>query len=269
VTQRDEYVMSGLEAESESRRLGLLEATRDPSTVRRLTALGVGRGWRCLELGAGHGSVARWLSGTVGPDGSVVAVDIDARFLDGMPDNVEVRQIDIREEGVEAGAYDLAHCRALLMHLPDPADALARMADALAPGGVLLAEEGDYGLYQYGGHPDAEEISRVARQVLDVMTESGLVNASFGRRLPGMLSSAGLTFLGAQVETGVSQPGDAAYEFTRQTVMDSAPRLIEAGILDDAGVSRLQGFWGQPGTLVTGPSLVSAWGQKPSDGARR
>jgi hypothetical protein len=84
-----------------------------------------------------------------------------------------------------------------------------------------------------------------------------------------MLASAGLTFLGAHVETGVSQPGDAGYEFTLQTVMDSTPRLIEAGILDEAGVSRLRGFWGQPGTLVTGPSLVSAWGQKPSDGGHQ
>jgi hypothetical protein len=183
-----------------------------------------------------------------------------------MPENVEVRQVDIRETGVEPGAYDLAHCRALLMHLPDPGETLARMVEALAPGGLLLAEEADYGLYHYGGHPNAEEISRVAQDVLDVMTKTGMVNASFGRRLPGMLTSAGLTLLGAHVDTGVSQPGDPGYEFTRRTVMDSAPRLIEAGILDGPGVSGLEGFWGQPGTVITGPSLVAAWGQKPNGG---
>jgi SAM-dependent methyltransferase len=266
VAQSDEYVMGGLEAGAESRRLSLLEATRDPATVRRLEALGVERGWRCLEVGAGHGSIARWLADKVGPDGSVVALDIDTRFLTELPPNVEVRVLDIRETGVEPGVYDLAHCRALLMHLPDPAGALARMAAALAPGGVLLAEEGDYGLYHYGGHPEAEEISRTARDVLDAMTHAGIVNASFGRRLPGMLSSAGLKLLGAHVDTGVSRPGDPGYEFTRQTVMDSAPRLIEAGLLDTAGPSRLESFWGKPGTVITGPSLVAAWAQKPNDG---
>src|SRR5580704_8518168 len=101
--------MGGLEAEPESRRLALLESTRDPTTVRRLEALGA--------------------------KGSVVAVDIDPRFLKALPENVEVRELDIRERGVETGAYDLVHCRALLMHLPSPAVALARMADALVPGG--------------------------------------------------------------------------------------------------------------------------------------
>ncbi len=263
MTRETEYIMGGLEAEPESRRLALLESTRDPTTVRRLEALGVAGGWRCLEVGAGHGSIARWLAEAVGPKGSVVAVDIDPRFLKALPENVEVRELDIRERGVETGAYDLVHCRALLMHLPSPAVALARMADALVPGGVLLAEEGDYGLYHYGGHPEAEEISRVARQVLDVMTETGMFDASFGRRLPGMLSETGLTFLGATVETGVSKPGDPGYEFTRRSVMDAAPRLIEAGVLDDAAVAALEDYWGKPGTVVTGPSLVSAWGRKP------
>ncbi len=254
--------MGGLEAESESRRLGLLEANRDPSTVRRLTYLGVASGWRCLEVGAGHGSIARWLAQAVGPGGSVVAVDIDTRFLTDLPRNVEVRELDIREQGVERGGYDLAHCRALLMHLPRPGDVVKRMAEALKPGGLLLAEEGDYGLYHYGGHPDADELNRVARQSLDALTAAGIVDASFGRGLPGLLMDAGLTFLRAQVDTGVSRPGEPAYEFASRTVLDSAPRLVAAGILTDEGVERIRDYFGQPGTFITGPSVVAAWGKK-------
>ena len=108
-------------------------------------SLGVKGGWRCLEVGAGHGSIARWLSERVGPAGSVVAVDVDTGFLAGLPDNVDVRELDIRDLDIEPD-FDLAHCRALLMHLSDPADALARIVAALRPGGVLLAEEGDFGL---------------------------------------------------------------------------------------------------------------------------
>ena len=47
--------------------------------------------------GAGAGSVVRWLSGRVGPDGQVVAVDVDPRFLGDLGEpKVEARQCDIR-----------------------------------------------------------------------------------------------------------------------------------------------------------------------------
>jgi hypothetical protein len=53
-----------------SERLALLEACHDPATFRRAQALGVDAGWSCLEAGAGHGSVARWLAQRWGPAGA-------------------------------------------------------------------------------------------------------------------------------------------------------------------------------------------------------
>lgn len=35
-----------------------------------------------LDVGAGGGSISQWLCDRVGPEGSVVAVDADTRFLD-------------------------------------------------------------------------------------------------------------------------------------------------------------------------------------------
>jgi 2-polyprenyl-3-methyl-5-hydroxy-6-metoxy-1,4-benzoquinol methylase len=163
MTSGREYVMAGTEAATESERLALLEAARDPGTVRRLDGIGVHSGWTCLEIGAGRGSIARWLSERVGPAASVVAADIDTRFLTEMPDNVEVRTVDIREDEFEPGRYDLVHCRAFLMHMPDADDTIARLAAALKPGGLLLAEEGDYGLYHFGGHPDADQLNQASR----------------------------------------------------------------------------------------------------------
>ena len=48
--------------QEELERLREMEALSDQTTTRLLTGLGVGAGWRCLEIGAGGGSVARWLS---------------------------------------------------------------------------------------------------------------------------------------------------------------------------------------------------------------
>src|SRR5262249_20305982 len=38
-------------------------------------------GWRCLEVGAGRGSMAVWLAEQVGANGHVVATDIDVTYL--------------------------------------------------------------------------------------------------------------------------------------------------------------------------------------------
>src|ERR687887_1034052 len=68
--------------EQEPQRLQLLEEHADPTSVRRLEATGVDEGWRCLEVGAGRGSIARWLAQRVGPSGHVVALDLDTTLLD-------------------------------------------------------------------------------------------------------------------------------------------------------------------------------------------
>ena len=44
----------------------LREQLLDESTRWRLQKLGVTGGWQCLEVGAGHGSSARWLADEVG-----------------------------------------------------------------------------------------------------------------------------------------------------------------------------------------------------------
>ena len=58
----DRYFADHTAEESEHERLSLLEQIEDPRSQRHLAALGIQRGWRCLEVGAGHGSIARWLA---------------------------------------------------------------------------------------------------------------------------------------------------------------------------------------------------------------
>jgi predicted O-methyltransferase YrrM len=93
------YFAADAEAGDELARLRLIEAEQDPQTFRYLDGIGVGAGWRCLEVGAGAGSVVRWLSERVGTEGRVVAVDLDPRFLGDLCEpNVEVRRCDITSD---------------------------------------------------------------------------------------------------------------------------------------------------------------------------
>lgn len=140
----------------EDRRLSRLEALSDPETMQALDALGVTTGWRCLELGAGRGSMVRWLSDRVGDDGRVTAVDRDVTHLRALGEraNVEVLEADLCDMRIPADNYDLVHSRAVLMHLEGPDGVVASAVAALAPGGVALFEESDGAdLVDCGGVP--------------------------------------------------------------------------------------------------------------------
>ena len=57
---RPEYVLANASSHSKDGFSGL-EALCDPVTFRHLESVGIAEGWSCLEIGAGGGSVARWM----------------------------------------------------------------------------------------------------------------------------------------------------------------------------------------------------------------
>jgi 2-polyprenyl-3-methyl-5-hydroxy-6-metoxy-1,4-benzoquinol methylase len=90
--------------QQERRRLDALETIWDPWTIRNLNGIGVSEGWRCAEIGAGGGSIARWLAAHVGSTGHVLATDLDTRLLEAIDaSNVETRLHDITTEDLEPG----------------------------------------------------------------------------------------------------------------------------------------------------------------------
>ena len=105
----------------QSERLAALAEALDPGTVRHLDSIGVGRGWRCLEVGAGGGSIAAWLSERVAGDGAVVATDLDTTVLRELwRPNLEIRVHDVLEDDLPEGEFDLVHVRLLLGWLSEP-----------------------------------------------------------------------------------------------------------------------------------------------------
>lgn len=76
--ERRRYVFDQAKRELERERLAAIEALFDSERRRFLEATGLAAGWRCLEVGAGAGSVARFLADR---GASVLALDRDARLL--------------------------------------------------------------------------------------------------------------------------------------------------------------------------------------------
>jgi 2-polyprenyl-3-methyl-5-hydroxy-6-metoxy-1,4-benzoquinol methylase len=120
-----------------------LEATFDGATFRYLAATGVGAGWCCWEIGAGGGSIARWLAEQVAPGGSVLATDLEIKWMRAASAAMRVARHEVTSDPIPENAYDLIHARLVLVHLLERDRVLAALAAALRPGGWLVVEDFD------------------------------------------------------------------------------------------------------------------------------
>jgi SAM-dependent methyltransferase len=199
------YVLDNAAPETPAR-FSALADLYDATTIRHLERIGVAHGWQCWEIGAGPGSIALWLADRCGPDGSVLATDIDTRFLDeNSRPNLEVRQHDVVSDPLPGQTFDLIHARLVLVHLPEREQALDRMIASLKPGGWLLTEEFD-SISQLPA-PDRypwEVMLKSAAAMRQVMIGRG-VNAGFGRALVGYLHTRRLENISAEGRMLMSQ----------------------------------------------------------------
>ncbi|MEU7467550.1 methyltransferase domain-containing protein [Streptomyces sp. NPDC044984] len=263
MTIKHEYFADRAGHREESTRLEKIQESRDRTTRRHLRSLGVSAGWRCLEVGPGAGSIARWMAGRVGPEGHVVAADINPRFLTSeTAPNLEVRVHDITTDAFEEAAYDLVHARLVLMHLPDPLAALKTMVAALRPGGRLLVEEGDLlGVEAVTrDHPDAGTFVRVMETILRHTRTRKAFDLNLGRLLPGMLRSLSLADVDNEATFRVLKGGEDTFRSPFEVFRDG---VLASGEVTENEWDISHRCFDDPHFSWMGMPLVAAWGTKP------
>ncbi|MFG2222957.1 methyltransferase domain-containing protein [Streptomyces sp. NPDC048644] len=248
---------------AERERLENISGLYDPGTTEICTRLGLTAGWRCLDVGAGTGGVVRMLAERVGPEGEVLAVDADTRFLEPLAGGpLTVRTMDVTAEPLPDSRFDLVHARLVLEHLAAPADVVRSMAAAARPGGWVVVEDLDWST-ALTVDPPSEVHERVVACCHKVFAGTPY-DASFGRRIPRLLRAAGLTDIGIRA---VSMPlpadpekGQPAWEML---VGQLAPRMLAEGLLTQADLDAFHRQWHDGETVGFGPLMVSAWGRRP------
>jgi SAM-dependent methyltransferase len=211
----------------EDERLTLMSRMLDPQMFFRLEQAGVAEGWRCLEVGAGNGSVSHWLAGKVGPAGRVVASDIDTRFLDRLSlPNLEVRRIDVTRDPLGEG-YDLVCGRAFLHHIPQRVEVLGRLAEAVRPGGCILVEEPDF-------HPVLASDSPLMRNFwqgyLAWAADHG-IDYFVGRRLAPLLAGLGFRQIAVHGETILFNGDSLPARYLKLTMQELEKSLTGSGLI--------------------------------------
>jgi SAM-dependent methyltransferase len=254
--------------QKEHDRLVGIESLFDSYSTQRLAGLGVREGWQCLEVGCGAGGVALWLAGQVGSAGRVVATDLDPRFLDGHGRaNLDVRKHDIMTDPLEEAAFDLAHARAVLEHIPGRQRALERMISAVRPGGWLVLEAIDFGgvmaaaMAHYVDPPGhAPLYERTIRAIEAILTAAG-GDANFGARLVRTLTDAGLVNIAAETRTPLVAGGTE--NLVPGSVEHLAEHMVSTGLVTVSDVESVLAMTADRSCHYVPPPMVTAWGQRP------
>jgi SAM-dependent methyltransferase len=260
------YLLSSAAPAAEVERLRQVDQLMGPTTEGRIERLGITGGWKCLEVGAGVGGVARWMAGRVGPLGKVTAIDLNP-LIRADPDlpQLEVLRHDILAGGTDAGSYDLVHCRLLLVNVGDVELALRRMIEALRPGGWLIVEEPGESRFPGVGESDPRvaEFNRLAEEFLISLQEhTRAVEMGLYRRLPGLFQDLGLVGIGGELtHLLVGSGGRAALLGTLHAV---GPLLARTPFVTEGRSQRLVELCSDPTLLTIGGATLGLWGRRSS-----
>lgn len=114
----------------------------------------VGAGQTVVDYGCGPGGLTIELARRVGPDGQVIAVDINQAFLNrtrklveqaGLSERVDARLMKGDQIPVEDASVDRVICKNVLEYVPDPEATIAEFFRIARPGGVVHVSDSDWG----------------------------------------------------------------------------------------------------------------------------
>ncbi len=174
----------------------LTEANASPSfqAYKELSYKSLGEvvGKQVLEVGCGVGYDVFNLARMVGSEGHVTGVDASVALLSKARENAAMGSLpcSLVHASIESlpfvdNSFDACRIDRVLIHVPDPAQALEEVLRVLRPGGVLVVLEGDLDSLTIA-HPDQE-----LTHVMTSLWSSFYLHGHIGKELSSFVQSVG------------------------------------------------------------------------------
>ena len=256
----NEYVLTK-DWSGEQERLRLLEAIADGISIEAIQSAGFQPGWRCLEIGAGSGSIARWFAQQTGDAALVTATDIDPRLLAPLADaGIKVLEHDVLADDFPPGSFDIIHTRTVLEHISQRESVLDRIVPWLAPDGVLVVVD----CASFPVFSSRNSTYRKAMQAwVDVLALTG-TDYEWTRTFPEPLRRHGYRDVGALALVPALQGGTPLARFWSLSLETLRSRIIAAGLSSSNDIDEAQKLLADPNFWDLAPGLIAAWGRRPT-----
>ena len=155
-------------------------------------------GERVLDVGAGLGQLTRALARAAGTRAvaierseTQIAEALRQAEAEGEADLLDLRRGDVLDFPLRAeewGAFDLAHARFLLEHVPDPLAVVRQMVRALRSGGRVVLEDDDHDVLRLW--PEPPGFASLWQAYMATYPRAGN-DPDMGRKLVRLLAEAG------------------------------------------------------------------------------
>jgi SAM-dependent methyltransferase len=245
----------------------------EAATGRVLDQVGLPKGASCLDAGCGPGETMRVLARRVGPAGRVLGVDADSsigalavEMLHGSGHRqCAFHPHDLTaDEPVPSAPFDLVYARLLLFHLPQRVAVLARLWDAVAPGGHLVVQ--DYDIRSISVLPDLASVGEVGRVITGAFGAAG-ADVYVGARLSRLFAQAGAGTPDGTDVSGRVEPFGTGRVFLESVLRSVLPTALAHGVTtEDAAAATLADLDRDAARFTDRPMLwplmIGAWKRK-------
>ena len=237
-----------------------------------LDRLDVVQGARALDLGTGPGLMLPSLLRKVGTHGRVLALDQSPAWRAQLQQVIAQEgpgQVDLAFERVEDFAprpesFDLIFARWVFCYLADPKAVVARLAQALKPGGILAIQ--DYNHEGLSLFPECESFATIVRATRAMHQHSG-GDVWIAARIPELFHDAGLALVDYRPHVLAGTPSSPAYRWADSFFTLHAQSMFTLGLVTAAELERFRQDWAQHKAHATSvffsPILVDCAGRKP------